>query len=89
MLPTLWHCPDSTLAHACCHLCTHPPLQVFSKLFENWPTAIAYPNGAADVAAAVRCAVRYKVVVHPRCGGHGNEGALSAAAYGAFYDGCC
>ncbi|KAI3436400.1 hypothetical protein D9Q98_005817 [Chlorella vulgaris] len=35
--------------------------QVFSKLFEDWPAAIAYPNGTADVAAAVRCAVPQQV----------------------------
>ncbi|KAI7846191.1 hypothetical protein COHA_000261 [Chlorella ohadii] len=48
--------------------------QTFSKLFRHWPSAIAYPNNTEHVAAAVECAVKYKAAVHPRCGGHGNEG---------------
>lgn len=54
----------------------HPPLlQTFSKLFRRWPSAIAYPNNTEAVAAAVKCAAKFKAAVHPRCGGHGNEGA--------------
>lgn len=56
--------------------CPSPSLlQTFSKLFRHWPSAIAYPNNTEHVAAAVKCAVKYKAAVHPRCGGHGNEGA--------------
>lgn len=56
-----------------------PPSQVFSKFFQNWPAAIAYPRTNQQAAAAVQCALQYGVNVHPRCGGHGNEGAPAAA----------
>ena len=48
--------------------------QLFSKFFEFWPTAVAYPASTEQVAAAVRCARRFRGGLHPRSGGHGNEG---------------
>eukprot|EP00955_Chlamydomonas_euryale_P027990 295073-Chlamydomonas_euryale.AAC.9 len=49
--------------------------RVLSNFSEAWPTAIAYPASVAQVSAAVICAARHHVPVHPRCGNHANEGA--------------
>lgn len=72
--PLLWprRCGHRARPHA-----PHLLMQTFSKLFRNWPSAIAYPNNTEHVAAAVKCAIKYSAAVHPRCGGHGNEGAAA------------
>jgi hypothetical protein len=41
---------------------------------------VAFPKSETEIMAIVECAAQHSVRVHPRCGGHGNQGARRSRA---------